>query len=216
MSWLSFRKTKYADAEVVTAYQLGDKRVMQWWYSTCADAFRRGTAGYGGISYDEREDLMQDAFVLLWEKFESGQVYVDTDGAVKARGRAGIVDVTDLTAYFMRIVKNKYMEMLRDGKHITPINESITADETEVLMELYFDNDVEVEKDRIVSQCLLSLPKSCVEILTMFYYERKTLDEILALRPENSSYDGLKSRKAKCMANLKERITQTFKKVGLR
>lgn len=216
MSWFSFRKQKYTDAEVVTAYQSGDKRVMQWWYSTCADAFRRGAAGYSGISYDEREDLMQDSFVLLWEKFESGQVYVDTDGAVKARGRAGIVDVTDLTAYFMRIVKNKYMEMLRDGKHVTPINESITADETEVMMELYFDNDVEVEKDRIVSQCLLSLPKSCVEILTMFYYEHKTLDEILALRPENSSYDGLKSRKAKCMANLKERITQTFKKVGLR
>ncbi|MGN0223086.1 MAG: RNA polymerase sigma factor [Muribaculaceae bacterium] len=216
MSWLGFRKKSYTDAEVVIGYQSGDKRVMQWWYTRCVEAFRRGTAGYGGISYDEREDLLQDSFVLLWEKFESGQVYVDAAGAVKAHGRTGIVDVTDLTAYFMRIVKNKYLEMLRDGRHVIPMNEQITADETEVLMELYFDNDVEVEKDRIVSQCLLSLPKSCVEILTLFYYERKTLDEILALRPENSSYDGLKSRKAKCMANLKERITQTFKKVGLR
>lgn len=216
MMQLRFRKSRYTDAEVVGAYQAGDKRVMQIWYNHCAETFRRGTVGYGGISYEEKEDLFEDSFVLLWEKFESGQVYVDACGAVMAQGRSGIVDVADLTGYFMRIVKNKYMEVLRDGKHIAPLNESISANEADEMLELYFDGDVEVEKDRIVSQCLLSLPKSCVEILTMFYYERKTLDEILALRPENSSYDGLKSRKAKCMANLKARITQTFKKVGLR
>lgn len=215
MSTTAPNKAPYTDAQVVLAYRNGIERLMQYWYNHCAEAFRRGTAGYGGISYDEKDDLFQDAFVLLWEKIEAGQVYLD-NGKVMARGRSGAAEVPDLTGYFMRIVKNKYMEMLRDGKHITPINEEVTADITEVLLDLYFDDDVEAQKDRIVSQCLLSLPKSCVEILTMFYYEHKSLEEILALRPENSSYDGLKSRKAKCMSNLKERITQTFKKVGLR
>ena len=73
-----------------------------------------------------------------------------------------------------------------------------------------------MEKDRIVSQCLLALPKSCLEILTLFYYERKSLEEILAARPENNTYNGLKTRKSKCISNLKKHITKSFAKAGLR
>ena len=105
--------------------------------------------------------------------------------------------------------------MFHSGKYMMPLNDVVTSSNEDFFTDLYWDEDPDVEKDRIVSQCLLSLPKSCLEILTMFYYEKKSLEQILEERPENNSYDGLKSRKSKCMTNLKKRITESFAKAGL-
>lgn len=210
-----FRHKSYTDIQIVEAYQNGDKRAQQFWYDKCHSQFGIGTSNYIGLTDYMRDDLFQDSFIILWEKMESRQIYA-ADGYIHAISRHGDGIVPDLLGYFMRIVKNKYLELYHSGKYIIPINEVVTSSKEDFFEELYWDEDPEVEKDRIVSQCLLSLPKSCFEILTMFYYEKKSLEQILIERPENSSYDGLKSRKSKCMATLKERITESFVKAGLR
>lgn len=211
----NFRRRAYADTEIVEAYRKGDKRVQQFWYDKCRSQFGKGTSNYGGLGDYDRDDLFQDSFIIMWEKMETGQIYVG-DGEVRAVSKKGDGAVPDLLGYFMRIVKNKYLEMMHSGKYVVPINEEIATSKEAVFDELYWDEDPETETDRIVSKCLLSLPKSCVEILTAFFYEKKTLDQILAERPENTSYDGLKTRKSKCMANLKTKITESLAKAGLR
>ncbi|MDE6272593.1 MAG: sigma-70 family RNA polymerase sigma factor [Muribaculaceae bacterium] len=215
-----FRRSKgYSDIQVVRAYQTGDKKVQQYWYDACLRQFGKGTFRYGSLTDYDREDLFQNSFILLWEKMESRQIHV-VDDTIWVATRQGEREVTELMAYFMRIVKNKYLELLRSGKFIVEINPEITSSGDDIGDEFaddpFWDEDPEVEKDRIVSQCLLSLPKSCLEILTMFYYQKKSLEEILAERPENTSYAGLKSRKSKCMANLKKRINESFAKAGLK
>lgn len=210
-----FRRKSYTDIQIVEAYQNGDKKIQQFWYDKCRSQFGKGTSNYGGLTDYDREDLFQDSFIILWEKMESHQVYI-LDGMVHVTSKKGDSIIPDMLGYFMRIVKNKYLEMFHSGKYVIPINEVVTSSDDNFFEELYWDEDPDVEKDRIVSQCLLSLPKSCLEILTMFYYEKKSLEQILEERPENNSYDGLKSRKSKCMTNLKKRITESFAKAGLR
>lgn len=210
-----FRHKSYTDIQIVEAYKNGDKRVQQFWYDKCRSQFGIGTSNYLGLTDYMREDLFQDSFIILWEKMESRQIYAD-GGYIHAISKKGDGIVPDLLGYFMRIVKNKYLELYHSGKYVIPINEVVTSSNEDFFEELYWDEDPDVEKDRIVSQCLLSLPKSCLEILTMFYYEKKLLEQILEERPENNSYDGLKSRKSKCMTNLKKRITESFAKAGLR
>lgn len=210
-----FHNRKYSDVRIVEAYRSADKRVQQFWYDKCRDQFGKGTSNYGGITDLEREDIFQDSFVLLWDKIDSGQIYV-SGNEVWVTTRRGESVIPDLMGYFMRIVKNKYLEHFHLVKKSMPINESIADSGAAPIDDPYWDEDPEVEKDRLVVLCLQSLPKSCVEILTMFYYEKKSLEQILAERPENSSYDGLKSRKSKCMANLKRKISETFAKAGLR
>lgn len=210
-----FRSKSYTDIQIVEAYQSGDKKIQQFWYDKCRSQFGKGTSNYGGLTDYDRDDLFQDSFIILWEKLESHQIYL-IDGTVHVTSKKGDVIIPDMLGYFMRIVKNKYLEMFHSGKYIIPINDVVTSSNEDFFEELYWDEDPDVEKDRIVSQCLLSLPKSCLEILTMFYYEKKSLDQILEERPENNSYDGLKSRKSKCMTNLKKRITESFAKAGLR
>ena len=210
-----FRRKSYTDIQIVDAYQNGDKKIQQFWYDKCRSQFGKGTSNYGGLTDYDRDDLFQDSFIILWEKMESHQIYI-LDGTVHVATKKGDSIIPDMLGYFMRIVKNKYLEMFHSGKYVIPINEVVTSSNDDFFEVLYWDENPDVEKDRIVSQCLLSLPKSCLEILTMFYYEKKSLEQILEERPENNSYDGLKSRKSKCMTNLKKRITESFAKAGLR
>lgn len=210
-----FRRKSYTDIQIIEAYQNGDKKIQQFWYDKCRSQFGKGTSNYGGLTDYDRDDLFQDSFIILWEKMESHQIYL-LNGTVHVKSKKGDSIIPDMLGYFMRIVKNKYLEMFHGGKYVIPINEVVTSSDDNFFEELYWDEDPDVEKDRIVSQCLLSLPKSCLEILTMFYYEKKSLEQILEERPENNSYDGLKSRKSKCMTNLKKRITESFAKAGLR
>lgn len=210
-----FRRKSYTDIQIVEAYQIGDKKIQQFWYDKCRSQFGKGTSNYGGLTDYDRDDLFQDSFIILWEKMESHQIYIH-DGTIHVTSKKGDSIIPDILGYFMRIVKNKYLELYHSGKYVIPINEVVTSSNEDFFEELYWDEDPDVEKDRIVSQCLLSLPKSCLEILTMFYYEKKSLEQILEERPENNSYDGLKSRKSKCMTNLKKRITESFAKAGLR
>ncbi len=210
-----FRRKSYTDIQIVDAYQNGDKKIQQFWYDKCRSQFGKGTSNYGGLTDYDRDDLFQDSFIIFWEKMESHQIYIH-EGMVHVTSKKGDSIIPDMLGYFMRIVKNKYLEMFHSGKYVIPINEVVTSSNDDFFEELYWDEDPDVEKDRIVSQCLLSLPKSCLEILTMFYYEKKSLEQILEERPENNSYDGLKSRKSKCMTNLKKRIAESFAKAGLR
>lgn len=210
-----FRRKSYTDIQIVEAYQNGNKKIQQFWYDKCRSQFGKGTSNYGGLTDYDRDDLFQDSFIILWEKMESHQIYT-FEGTVHVNSKKGDSIIPDMLGYFMRIVKNKYLELFHSGKYAIPIKEVITSSNDDFFEELYWDEDPNVEKDRIVSQCLLSLPKSCLEILTMYYYEKKSLEQILEERPENTSYDGLKSRKSKCMTNLKKRITESFAKAGLR
>lgn len=209
-------KKTFIDISVVRAFQEGDHRLQCDWYGKCVQQFGTGTSQYAGISDYDKHDLFEDSFIILWEKMESGQIFVK-DNDIYVMGKDGEKIVPDILGYFMRIVKNKYLELFHSGTRIVPLGLNVTSPtREEVFNELYWDEDPEVEKDRIVVKCLQSLPKSCLDILTKFYYERKSLEQILEERPENTSYDGLKSRKSKCLKNLKNRITESFLKAGLR
>lgn len=211
-----FENRIYSDVEIVAAIRNKNRRMIRVWFFICRNQFDKGTSRYTGISDFEKEDLFSVSFSLMWSKMDSGQIFVE-DGRVCVSTRDGVHDIPDLLGYFMRIVKNKYHEILNDGKHIA-INETVTPGDgdTEPVADLYWDENPEIVKERVVVLCLQSLPNSCVEILTMFYYERKSLAQILEERPENTSYDGLKNRKSKCMSNLKKRIEESFAKLGLR
>lgn len=109
----------------------------------------------------------------------------------------------------MRIVKNKYREMLRrNGK--LPI---FAADEDN--MPDTSADDVSASRHLVVCNSIMDLPDRCRQILTMFYYDGMNLDEILEALGHDGSYNGLKTRKHKCMQSLKDRVTWLFRELGL-
>ena len=73
------------------------------------------------------------------------------------------------------------------------------------------DNGREMMLD-IISYCISRLPKRCRQILTMFYYEEKTLDDIMKELPSFESKDALKTAKYKCMENLRKTVKTIYQR----
>ncbi len=180
----------------------------------CRKTFGAVSAKFQASS-DDLKDIFHESFETLWSNISSGIVFVEGTG-VKARGRDGTVrPVDDLTgAYFSGIVRNRFLEFCRTKGRIATLSGDFPGTDGEPSSEDP-DDDIEGIKERLTMRSLNSLARSCIEILTKFYHESKSLDEILAERPENTSYDGLKSRKAKCLKTLKEKIITSFKANGL-
>lgn len=113
-----------------------------------------------------------------------------------------------LKTYLLSIAKYKNYELIREEDVYVPEQTNVADREDE--------RPEEFTSEWIVEMCVNALPPRCKEILTLFYYENKSLDEILEIRHENQSKDGLKSGKSKCMKSLKERISAEFERRNLK
>ena len=74
------------------------------------------------------------------------------------------------------------------------------------------ENDL---RERVVADAVLAMTERCRQILTLFYFEHRTLDDILALRPENTTKMGLKTSKYKCMQRLREQVRSRFQQLHI-
>lgn len=82
---------------------------------------------------------------------------------------------------------------------------------------MIMDGQDDILRERTVYSCVLELPPRCKEILTMFYYDGLSLDEIMEERGEkNISKNGLKTAKYKCMENLKAKVKNSFARLKLK
>lgn len=204
-----------SDAILVRAFTSGNKRLQAICYRKCRATFDK-ISRYFKASEQDLDDLFHESFEALWSSIDSGAIFVEGSG-VKALRSDGITNpINDLTgAYFAGIVRFKFLEYCRRHDRIAVFDDKALPEAVDLPPDETIDDDIDTIKDRLTLISLNSLAKSCIEILTKFYHESKSLQEILAERPENNSYDGLKSQKAKCLKTLKEKIIILFKAHGL-
>jgi len=206
-------KTEYdlTDKEVIEGLQEKNPVVEKTFYLSCQRYFKERRAGVfefkGGVLDDE--DLFQDSFLKLWQEIQARRIYIRDNYAWRTDRTGNNRKMSaSLKTYLMAIAKYKNYELLREkeiyGSELNP---------TAVRMDEEPDENI---SEWIVGQCVNELPQRCKKILTLFYYEGKTLDEILEIRQENQSKDGLKTGKSKCMKTLKEKITAKFKDYNLK
>ena len=72
---------KYSDCRCVKGVLAGKEEAQKHLYTQCRDRFDRHAAHFEHLAEAERNDLFQDAFVILWEKIGNGQIFID-DGKV--------------------------------------------------------------------------------------------------------------------------------------
>lgn len=215
---LPFRgQKKHSDIEVVEGLQRRDRKMEEWFYDTACKYY---DAHFNEIFFDKdkKQEIFQTAFLKLWTEIENGKIR-NIEGHVCRQQRNGAYAsmTCSLTTFLITFAKNEYRELVRSNHLDTEINILDSTRMTdEVLTTFDIDEDADAKKDRIVDDCIQALSPSCVEILTLFYYEGKNLDEILLLRSDkNSSKDGLKTAKNKCMTTLRSKVMEEFKKASL-
>lgn len=153
------------------------------------------------LTLDDKKDIFQESFLALWENIKDEKIKVK-DG--KLFGKGGKPFYGKLTTYFMSIAKFKYFEWVRDNDP----TKKVTMEDVglkELLLEMYLEEEPDESEIKlsIISDCLSHMQEHCRQILTMFYYELKKLDDIVK-ELHYLNKDSLKNAKCRCVNSLQD------------
>lgn len=207
---------KWTDRDMVIAVQQRNNAALERYYHDCKSYFQHHAAAVfvGDANVD---DIFQESLIHLWREIETHRIELFenricrwTEGCLKPM-------TSSLMTFLLAIAKRKHWELVRKQQKLFFANEDSTLEALD--SDRFADNSEEMEetelRERVVSDMVLQMSDRCRQILTMFYYEHRTLDDILALRPENQSKQGLKTSKYKCMQRLREQVRERFAKLKI-
>lgn len=208
--WGGNKKT-YSDIEVVNGLQGRDGRVEEWFYNAARRYFE---ACFNEVFFNEdyKHEIFQSAFIKLWTEIENRRIKVDGNALCRQQRSGKYVPMTcSLTTFLMAFAKNEYRELVRNI-HEESFDEFYDSAQYESVFAFDADDgNADEMKSRIVDECIQLMSSSCIDIITQFYYQGKSLDEIMKTRDgRNSSKDGLKTAKNKCMNTLRERVLKEY------
>lgn len=202
------------EARLIAGMHDGNQLAQYELYAYCADYYYEKYRGVFYATEEAVEEILQNSFIKLWENIECGKIYAE-DNIVK--GKDGKPLSGSIRTYFMGIAKLKYLEWLREHPFFadpeTEMGKKVRAngfDEQEYLNMLYGESDnIQLE---IIADLISKMSERCYEILSKFYYEDKDLDRILTEIPSIESKNALKTKKHKCMENLREVANETYRR----
>lgn len=208
-----FRSNRLTDVEVVLAVQQHNEVVIERFYHQCQNYFLAHARSMF-IDESKLDDIFQDSIILLWREIETKRIVVSESTLCRYRDGKAEPMTSSLKTFLMAIAKRKNWEMLRrEHQHQSAPVEAIDTAR-------YAERPTDVSDDelaeQVVSDTMQQLTDHCREILTMFYYEQRSLDEILEAREENTSKIGLKTSKYKCINRLRQLVQQNLKAYGIR
>ena len=187
-----------SDAEYVRQIQSKSNKVTEEFYYNAKKYFK---SSYKSMfsRLDLMDDIFQQSFVKLWIEIETQKIFVGDDDQIFR------YDKNDYRAW----LRNDCLALDEDFESFAHINHVMDA--------MIMDGQDDILRERTVYSCVLELPPRCKEILTMFYYDGLSLDEIMEERGEkNISKNGLKTAKYKCMENLKAKVKNSFARLKLK
>lgn len=190
------------EAELVAGVAKGDPGAQRELYNVCRRYFRqRYRAVFFANEYDS-DDIFQNTYITLWENIERGKLTVQ-DGQVT--GRDGKPLVGSVLTYMMSIARYKYMEWARQEQRDDTCDdlEAGAAGAAQAALADWLSDDPKTGTTDAIAECVATMPKTCCDILTKFYYEEKKLDQLLDELPAYSSKNALKSNKNRCLDRLR-------------
>lgn len=207
----------YNDVEIVLKLQSRERKAEEWFYKMAKRYFDEH---FNEVFFDKdkKQEIFQSAFLKLWMEIDNKRIRIQEQKVCRQQQSGEVKPMTcSLTTFLMAFAKTEFRELVRSTKedYYDELFDDVGSADVQVTA---FDKaeDAEEQKNRIVDDCINGLSPNCAEILTLFYYKGMSLDQILEQRTEqNSSKNGLKTAKNKCMNTLRDRITVQFKKYNL-
>ena len=211
---IAFESIWQREAWLIEGTYKGDRSAQFELYQYCADYYYEKYRGIFYATEEAVEEIMQNSFIKLWENIECGKICAENN---IVKGKDGKPLSSSIRTYFMGIAKLKYLEWLREHPFFadpeTEMGKKVRAngfDEQEYMNMLYGESDnIQLE---IIADLISKMSERCYEILTKFYYEDKDLDRILIEIPSIESKNALKTKKHKCMENLREVANETYRR----
>ena len=205
---IKLKAKTYSDTAYVEGVSRHDREMERALYEHCKRYFDDNYRGVFFISNEvQKMEVFQNAFITLWENIERGKIRVE-DGVLK--GKDGKLFTSSLTTYFMGIAKLKYLEWAREHSRTDREEEGQSRGmDLGAYRDLLYDDGKEAMLT-IIADCISRMSERCNQIISMFYYEEKNLDDILEALPSFKSKDALKTAKHKCMENLRKTAQEIY------
>lgn len=202
------------EAELVEGMYERRREAEDKLYSYCARYYYEKYRGVFYAPEDAVDEIFHNSFIKFWENIEARKLYVEEDRVV---GKNGIPLNGSIRTYFMGIAKLKYLEWVHEHPYYadpdTEMGKKIHDEgfNEEEYMDMLYGESENIQLE-IIADTISHMSERCNEILTKFYYEEKKLDRILEEIPTISSKDALKTKKNKCMENLRVSANETYKR----
>lgn len=138
-------------------------------------------------SVDHAKDLYQESFIAVWKNLKTNRFEPKNE--------------TALQGYLYQIAKNKWMDVLRSNTFKK--TNTLTDERLSFLKEEATDEATEDSEDKLnaTMSAFKNLGQPCKQLLTNFYYEKKSLRAIASeLQLEEAS---VRNKKYRCMEKLR-------------
>lgn len=201
----------YSDVAYVEGMYRRDPVMERALHKLCKQYFDENYRGVFFVDDEHKMEIFQESFIKLWENIEHGKIYVENGVLI---GKGGKPFSSTLTTYFMGIAKLKYKEWTRQhssGPNAEEAEKLRKAKDAEIYKEMLYDEGENAMLE-IISDCISNMTERCREILTLFYYHEKSLDDILIEVPTYKSKNALKTEKYKCMENLRKSAGEIYRR----
>lgn len=192
------------DADLILRVYQRDRAAEFYLYDGCYQYFLEKAGMFRYLPEHVKDDIFQESFLILWTEIQNRTIYSKEGRVWRVRSNGKAAKMTcNLRTFLISIIKNLNFKYLRD-EHLGMFVDL----DAPCLYDLSEEEIVE-DKEKLlqsIDELLHKMSKHCVEILTMYYVDGFSLDQILMFRSENKSKDGLKTSKAKCLAQLKTEV----------
>ncbi|MEM1321702.1 MAG: sigma-70 family RNA polymerase sigma factor [Bacteroidota bacterium] len=140
-------------------------------------------------SQADADDIFQEALIAIFKMVRQGKV----DGNV------------NIEAYIYSICRNLWLKRLHKYRKETELTDEMTAIPTEDAgIKSFIDDDQKAAVEALFQQ----LGDDCRKVLMYYYYERRSMKEIMKLM-NYSSEQVAKNKKSRCMKKLNELIADS-------
>lgn len=207
MNILSHKPKRLSDIDIIIGLQKHNPKVEKFFFDTTYQYFNMHFIQLF-FDADSKQEVFQTTIIKLWTEIENKTIKI-INNTICRRQKSGEYRAMSATlnTFMMAFAKNEFRELLRkrnDDNFDDMVN--ITGEHFGIIDD---SENVPEYRIQIIDECILSMSQNCIDILTMFYYQKKSLDEIMKLRGErNFSKDGLKTAKNKCMVTLRKRVSE--------
>ncbi len=171
------------ESSVIQQIKSGDQKVVERIYTEYKTEFLAYALRFS-VNEEDAVDIYQDSIVVLYENISSGKLTSLT---------------SSLKTYLFAIGKYKIYNCLK----VKPITEELT--DCEFLLKDEGNEEFLLREENIekVQNAYKQLGDKCREILKLFYYENRTIEEIKHCLGYRSK-DVVKSQKSRCIKQIKE------------
>ena len=170
-----------SDDQLIIDFKNRDEESLAYFYKVNYQPFFSFASRYQ-LQEAELQDIYQDAIIAVYENALKGKLDV-----LQAK----------LSTYLFSVAKYMIYKRKKDFEN---------KNFDDLVIDIKIDIDENQEDNLLTNQLIAAFSKlgqQCQEVLRLFYYEEKKLDEIAVIL-NYSNKDVLKSQKSRCLKKLKE------------